>query len=188
MNDTRRLFIASFLKDSEKENLKSVIEANEDLIASYKTDARLVGPLKWHLTWMFLGDCNKELENQIIDLLEETSKKCSSQQIVYDKFSIWPSSKRPRVGVLESSKPPVEFILAVEQMQKKLSPMLLNPGEQHAKFNPHITIARFKNKCFEQSQFNMSRLPFTQNVDDVALVISDFKTYSILEQFQLRPE
>ncbi|MCW5824739.1 MAG: hypothetical protein KIT34_18215 [Cyanobacteria bacterium TGS_CYA1] len=188
MTDTRRLFVASFLTEPEEAKLAKLTDTNQKLIQTHKPDVRFVSPCKWHLTWMFLGDCNKELEPKILKILKETSQSCSAQEIIYDKFSIWPSSNRPRVGVLESSSPPQEFVQSVEQMQMRLTPLLQNPGEQHANFKPHITIARFKNKCFDQHELDTSTLPLTQKVDHVALVMSDFKAYTIIEKFTLRQE
>lgn len=173
-----RLFIATFLNESEKDLLASLLGSSKSFISSDK----------WHLTWMFLGDCKKELEPEILQILEETATNCKSQKITYDKFSIWPSSNRPRVGVLESSAPPSEFVASVEQMQKKLAPLLTSPGEQHGHFKPHITIARFKNQSIDQTQFNTESLPLIQNVSEVALVMSDIKSYKVIEKFSLRQE
>lgn len=173
-----RLFIASFLNKAEKEFLASLLDSNKSFVSSDK----------WHLTWMFLGDCKKELESEILQILNETAATCTSQRITYDKFSIWPSINRPRVGVLESTSPPREFTNSVEQMQKKLTPLLTSPGEQHAHFKPHITIARFKNKSIDQVQFNTESLPLIQNISEVALVMSDFNSYKIIEKFSLRQE
>lgn len=173
-----RLFIATFLNESEKDLLASLLGSSKSFISSDK----------WHLTWMFLGDCKKELEPEILRILGETASTCYAQTIKYDKFSIWPSINRPRVGVLESSTPACEFIDSVEQMQKKLVPLLTNPGEQHAHFKPHITIARFKNKSIDQVQINTESLPLIQNVSEVALVMSDFKSYKVIEKFPLRQE
>ncbi len=173
-----RLFIATFLNEAEKDLLASLLGSGKSFISSGK----------WHLTWMFLGDCKIEMELKILQILEETAANCTSQQITYDKFSIWPSNARPRVGVLESSAPPREFTASVEQMQKRLAPLLTNPGEQHARFTPHITIARFKNKSIEEIQFKSENLPLTQLVSEVALVMSDFKSYKVIEKFPLRQE
>lgn len=188
MNDTRRVCIASFLKESEEGQLIKLTDLNKTLVQAHKSDVRFVVPCKWHLTWMFLGNCKKELEPKFLEILDETSQSCTVQNIVYDKFSIWPSSKRPRVGILESLLPPGEFVQSVEMMQKRLAPLLENPGEQLVKFKPHITIARFKNKCFDQHELDTSTLPLTQKVDHVALVMSDFKAYTIIEKFTLRQE
>ncbi|MDX2107566.1 MAG: 2'-5' RNA ligase family protein [Candidatus Melainabacteria bacterium] len=188
MTDTRRLFIASFLKESEKGQLTKLTDLNKTLVQAHKSDVRFVSPCKWHLTWMFLGNCKKELEPKILEIIKETSLECFAQNIVYDKFSVWPSSKKPRVGVLESLLPPEEFVQSVEQMQKRLSPLLENPGEHHAKLKPHITFVRFKNKCFDQHELDTSMLPLIQKVDHVALVKSDFKAYTIIEKFTLRQE
>lgn len=173
-----RLFIATFLNEVERDLLAPLLGTSKSFIS----------PDKWHLTWMFLGDCKKELEPEILQILEETAATCTSQNITYDKFSIWPSSIRPRVGVLESSAPPGVFVASVEQMQKKLAPLLTNPGEQPAHFKPHITIARFKNKSIEEIQFKSESLPLTQFVSEVALVMSDFKSYKVIEKFPLRQE
>ncbi len=173
-----RLFIATFLNEAEKDLLGSLLGSSNAFVSADK----------WHLTWMFLGDCNKELEAETLQILEETASNCKSQNIAYDKFSIWPSSMRPRVGVLESSTAPSEFIDSVEQMQKKLAPLLTNPGEQHAHFKPHITIARFKNKSNDEIQFKSENLPLIQALNEVALVKSDFKSYKIIEKFSLRQE
>lgn len=173
-----RLFIATFLNEAEKDFLASLLDSNKSFVS----------PDKWHLTWMFLGDCKKEREAEILQILEETATNCKSQNITYDKFSIWPSRMKPRVGVLESSTAPSEFIDSVEQMQKRLAPLLTNPGEQHAHFKPHITIARFKNQSIDQTEFNTEFLPLIQNVSEVALIMSDFKSYKIIEKFPLRQE
>ncbi len=173
-----RLFIATFLNEAEKDSLASLLDSSTAFVSSDK----------WHLTWMFLGDCKIELELKILQILEETAINCASQNITYDKFSIWPSNARPRLGVLESSAPPREFTASVEQMQKKLAPLLTNTGEQHAHFKPHITIARFKNKRIEEIQFRSENLPLTQLVSEVALVMSDFKAYKVIETFPLRQE
>lgn len=188
MTDTRRLFIASFLKESEEAQITKLTDSNQKLMQAHKPEVRFVSEDKWHLTWMFLGDCKKELEATVLAILKETSHSCTAQEIVYDKFSIWPSSKRPRVGVLESNSPPQEFVRSVERMQKRLFPPLESPGEQHANFKPHITIARFKRHCFDQQELDTSTLPLIQKVDDVALVMSDFKAYTIIEKFTLRHE
>jgi len=188
INFCKRLFIASFLSDDEKTCIDALRQSNKNLIASHKPNVRFVTPEKWHLTWMFLGDCKKKLELEILKIIEETAQSCASQQMVYDRFAIWPSDQKPRVGVLESSMPPFEFISSVEQMQKRLAPLLENPGEQHAKFKPHITIARFKNKCFTQNEFDTNKLPLIHSINEVALVMSDMKTYEVIEKFSLRQE
>lgn len=173
-----RLFIATFLNEAERDFLASLLDSNKSFVS----------PDKWHLTWMFLGDCSKEREAEILQILEETATNCKSQNITYDKFSIWPSRMKPRVGVLESSTAPGEFIDSVEQMQKRLAPLLTNPGEQHARFTPHITIARFKNKSIDQFQFKSEKLPLIQAINEVLLAKSDFKSYKIIEKFSLRQE
>lgn len=188
MTDSKRLFIATFLNDDEKEFVANLISANDNLLSSYKPDVRFVSPDKWHLTWMFLGYCQKEIESGILEILEETALSCAVQKIDYDKFLIWPSSREPRVGVLESSFPPVKFVHSVEQMQRRLSAILQNPGEKYAKFRPHISIARFKNRCFDNQDFDTSTLPLVQKIDQVALVESDVKVYNIVEKFSLRQD
>ncbi len=72
-----RLFIATFLNESEKDLLASLLGSSKSFISSDK----------WHLTWMFLGDCKKELEPEILQILEETATNCKSQKITYEKFS-----------------------------------------------------------------------------------------------------
>ncbi len=182
-----RLFIGSFLSDDEREIVRTLMSSKMSLGLKWGKSFRFAALEKMHLTWMFLGDCDDQCQENIRSIIADTANKVQPCTIEYDRFAIWPNERFPRVGVLLASNPSAELVSSVEEMQSRIKPLLQNPGSEHGKYKAHITLFRFKAKCFSVAEFNTSEhLPLKQTINEVALIRSDLQNYEILEVFPLK--
>lgn len=166
--------------------MDDLIDSRAHLAERWGKSFRFVPPQKLHLTWMFLGDCDDKTQELVLEILDAKVKKANeSYELDYDKFAIWPKECSPRVGVLIASKPPESFVQLVQNIQAEISPLLKSPGVQHEKYKPHITLIRFKAKCFSIADFQ-DHLSFKQSISEVSLIRSDLQSYETIASFKLK--
>lgn len=143
-----RVFIAVDLPDTirtalgqKQADFQAALTKENPAKAKRESDIRWTRPAGIHLTLKFLGEITDAQVNQVNGSLSDF-RPFESFQVEVKGFGFFPAAARPRVlwaGVLA---PPELAQLALEVEQKMEESGF--PREQRA-FNPHLTLARFKN-------------------------------------------
>jgi len=141
--DYLRIFIATFFENDAENLVKPLLYLDEETALSL----RKVLPEKIHLTWKFLGDFSASKTKELIEKVDESAKLIEQTSLNMTALEIWPNRKRPRQIVITSN----ERSSTINSFYNTLEDGLfkLDIAKESRKFNPHITLARFKKntKC-----------------------------------------
>lgn len=144
-----RLFVGTFLSAEGVDKLAKLSQANEHLLEKWNAKVRWVDRSKFHITWVFLGEVSRETIPQIIESLNETFEKPddsgSPLTVLYNRFELWPSERKPRLAVVTPATVPdpvLELDTKIKTALKKFLPTDHNHHELK-EFKPHLTILRF---------------------------------------------
>ncbi|MBX9876908.1 MAG: RNA 2',3'-cyclic phosphodiesterase [Candidatus Obscuribacterales bacterium] len=191
-NKTRRLFVGTYLSPAQQEVLGYLSERKAELEKQWHCRARIVKPIKLHLTWLFLGDVEGKLD-EITAKLQSTVSKFSKLSINFDQVEFWPSAKRPRMVVMTPSVIPDRVMEIAAEIQTQLKPYVSKPG--HREYRPHITLARLeresvKANAVELPDWLVSKcVPLTQQIEKIELIESELgcggDEYASLLSFEL---
>jgi 2'-5' RNA ligase len=142
-----RLFLGTFLPEEVKARISLVQTNNSELGAHWQCRIRWVQPAKLHLTWLFLGEVDKErlgaLEEAMAGLQPGLG---SASELVYDRLEVWFGRGLPRHLVLVPSQLPPEFMRATSHVRTKLVDFVAGDFRQQARdqLRPHVTLMRFQ--------------------------------------------
>ncbi|MBA3856983.1 MAG: hypothetical protein C0507_08765 [Cyanobacteria bacterium PR.3.49] len=192
-NTKKRLFVGTFLDAQSASAVANFKSLNPDLSQKWQLKARFVPLPKLHLTWLFLGDVEQDLLENVKTDLEETirvwkeSENGSAFEISYDSLVVWSSLKSPRVLVLESTGacPPATSLnqainIGLGNYLDKSDKM-----ERFDRFRPHLTICRFSpdsrmktktRRNLDDVQTAENLFPLPHRIDTVSLIESDLKS------------
>ena len=166
-----RLFLGSFV-DINKFYAHDGMQ--EKLKKHFDCPVKFVEKQNIHLTWKFIGEADSVLIPDFTNIIESAASKFFNISINFDKFEIWPNTKFPR-----------QLVITGRDLNGNATDLheILNTGfqkfgvkEEKRKFNPHITIARFKLKQKPEHPvllppwlaFNEAKIDFT----DISLIKS----------------
>lgn len=186
-----RLFVGTFLDVEPALAVSSLRQMNSELSGRWHLKARFVPLKKLHLTWLFLGDVERELieavKSDLKNTIEKWKQENQSFQINYDQLEVWPSLKLPRVVVLESTK----SILACPQAETLNSAIEAgldrycersDKVERFKRFRPHLTVCRFSPDANQRGTGTVKRsLADFEIPDDLFPLIHKIETVSLIE-------
>lgn len=144
-----RLFIGTFLSEEGVNKLAKLSQANEHLNTSWNVNVRWVDRSKFHITWVFLGEIEREKIPLIIESLTEAFEKphdrMESLTVRYDRFELWPSERKARLAVVTPSSVPAQVLELDTKIKTAVKSFLATSESQHELhvFKPHLTILRF---------------------------------------------
>lgn len=152
-----RLFVGTFLADSDQAKLAKLKGANLYISKGWGRKVRFIDQEKLHLTWAFIGEVDhskleliaREVETAIGKLAEEVDgvglvPRYQSLEIDYDRIELWPNSRRARLGVLAAAEAPDKVLqlgLILEGALDKYKPEA-ERNKRPRDFRPHITVFR----------------------------------------------
>jgi len=171
-------------------------EIKQNLFSGINNLQKICPEIKWikkpalHLTLKFLGETSSLTKDEIINNLDKTFGEISSFNLVTTQTGFFPNARQARV-----------FYLGLQQNQtlincfKILENELLNLGIEKEKrsLNPHITLARIKQKIAPDAVSELLNYSFPElqiSVPDFALMSSDLLSsgarYTVVQRFSLR--
>ena len=193
-----RLFVGTFLDAESAAVVSKLKQLNSDLSMRWRLKARFVPLAKLHLTWLFIGDVERELLDTVKSDLKNTIEKWkeSSQNrsfdIQYDCAEVWPSLKSPRVLVLESLSDPEGSQSPVSPQSESLN-NAISEGlsrycersdkiERFKRFRPHLTVCRFSPDASQKESGRVKRsLEDFERPEDLFPLIHKIGTVSLIE-------
>jgi len=160
----RRLFVGTFLSDSQKAHLGEIRRSNDRLVADWQRKLRWVRPVKLHLTWLFLGEVKGTLVPEVESRLASMLSEQPGGRIIYDQAEFWPSPGKARQLVLTASVIPDPVANLGKTIRAGLSELAAKPDARD--FRPHITLLRFGDSTAPaQTQSPRQRLKFPDWLD-----------------------
>lgn len=129
----------------EKEKLRLFLGSFIDIepvSAEFDYPIRFVNKENLHLTWKFFGDTEHSQVPKLLSQIEKTISKLDEIAINFNRFELWPNAKFPRL-----------LVLAGDDINGSATELYraFNKG----KFNPHITVARFRLKQKLETPLNI---------------------------------
>ncbi len=135
-----RLFIAVDISERSRELIERKVEI---LKKSFDSDLKWVDKENWHLTIKFLGDCDEDKKQQIIEKMKNINKKSEINYIQFSKINAFPNPKEAKVIYLETAKGS-EFLKELNHILE-IEMAKLDFEKDEREFIPHLTLARSKN-------------------------------------------
>lgn len=186
-----RLFVGTFLDAEPAIIVSKLKQMNGELSGRWHLKARFVPLPKLHLTWLFLGDVERDLIETVKSDLKDTIEKWKqnknqSFQIDYDRIEVWPSLKLPRVLVLESTGRCLQAETLNSAIKEGLGKYCERSEkvERFKRFRPHLTVCRFSPDAHKRGAGRGKRsltdfetpedlFPLTHEIETVSLIESD---------------
>lgn len=183
-----RLFVGTYLDAEPALVVSKLKQMNGELSGRWHLKARFVPLQKLHLTWLFLGDVERDLiesvKSDLKNTIEKWKQKNQSFQIAYDQIEVWPSLKLPRVLVLESTKEcsPAETLnSAIEEGLGKYCERS-DKVQRFKRFRPHLTVCRFSPDANQKGTGRPKRsLTDIETPEDLFPLIHKIETISLIE-------
>jgi 2'-5' RNA ligase len=194
-----RLFVGTFLDAESAAFVSKLKELNSDLSIRWQLKARFVPLQKLHLTWLFIGDVERNLVETIKSDLKNTietwkgNNQNSSFDIEYDVAEVWPSLKAPRVLVLESTSNEIKSDGSAHRAPAEALNSAINEGlgsycersdkvERFKVFRPHLTVCRFSTDIHTKGSGRVKRsLDEFQTPENLFPLIHKIGTVSLIE-------
>jgi len=183
-----RLFLGSFVDIQEFFDYDSL---QENLKDHFKCPIRYVERPNLHMTWKFIGNTNNDVLPEFIGLIKNTVSGVSDILINFNQFEIWPNSKAPRQLVITGK----DLNGNATEFYNRLNAGIQKFGikKEKRKFNPHITLARFKLKEKPEKRFilpekftlNEKKINFKEIVLIKSILGPKGSTYKEIKKFNL---
>jgi 2'-5' RNA ligase len=143
----KRLFVAVDVDESTREAIGKVSAILRDAVAcaSSRTRATWVHPDRLHLTLEFLGDLGQAAEQRARLALDEPIP-VAPFTLRFDGLGFFPHTGPPRVLWLGIADGMAGLRRVHAELRRRLGD-LAKPGEE---FNPHLTLARFRDRVPRQ--------------------------------------
>jgi 2'-5' RNA ligase len=188
----RRLFVGTFLSPAAQASLLELAEQEQKLARAWGTKVRFVDSRMLHLTWLFLGQVEARLVDEITARLTAVAGRHQPFELTYDQLEYWPSRRLARyLVVVPPCVVPAATALAAD-LKDTLREFVQRPEDRP--YRPHLTIMRFsaglKAEQGSIALFSMQdKLPIAQSVQKIELLESRLQTgkdqYTALQSFQL---
>lgn len=181
-----RLFLGISLNPSVLSFIKTFQERNAHL-----SNIKWIPEKNLHITVFFFGNIQVEALPNLNSFIQLTLKETPAFTLNFEKFTLAPSAKSPRMIWLRLHKNEA-FRLLVQSIQKHFSK--INPNLQQRKSPiPHITLARVKSNTsssFPGKKIVSSIVPEKIEVNALRLWKSDLNpkgaVYTEIQRFELR--
>lgn len=132
-----RLFVALEVPAEIRDGLGRAIASLRERLPR----GRWVAPDRFHLTLVFLGDCNESQARHLSAALEEPFASSRALHLELDGAGFFPSRGRPRVGWV-GLRPSPE-ILALQRGVRGTTDRVLGKSlSTEGRFLPHLTVVR----------------------------------------------
>jgi 2'-5' RNA ligase len=204
-----RLFIGTFVSQSDQEKIGALQQQNSQLDEKWKRKIRWVKPEKLHMTWLFLGAVGDDLIQPVSDMLANlVAKELGKEQerrpmkISFEKCEIWPDARKPRQVVIRPDDVDERIMNLARTLRNGLLEFYFDQSEKEESrsFRPHVTLLRVERRQQEPQRFTRpttirlktsdiegvdAALPVVLNLDKIALVESHMgknSTYQILHE------
>jgi 2'-5' RNA ligase len=173
-----RLFIGTFLELSDQQRLAKLHELNSELGGlSSMLNIRWTKSSKLHMTWLFLGEVEKNRIQYIEKMLRHvlTAQKLKAKlEVVFDTIKIWPGQHNPRYAVLV----PETVIPEIQSLQQLIKTELaqdVQAGHREIKkrFKPHITLMRLETKNSQPLHSKGLKINSLENILPIILSIKN---------------
>lgn len=148
----------NILKENLDENLKWVEKEN------------------WHVTLNFLGDCEEEKKDEVIQSLKSLELATDLDYIQFNELNAFPSLENPKVLYL-GVKRGNDYLKNLNQLLE-IELKKLGFEEEKREFTPHLTLARNKNHAeldFEADFLKNSFINIFSYLDSLTLYESRLK-------------
>lgn len=195
--NTKRLFIGSFLSETDRQRFQNArAELEAKLKDEWSCKMRWVRAEKLHMTWLFLGNCDEEQQQSILQTLDalsaQTLLRANDSIIKFDRFDFFPNKDKRRLMALLPNVVPDGFVSVATTLRTKLSAFC--EKKEGSSLHPHITIFRFDRE--DRSKYEIPEdlkianfAPINLHVGRIALVESHSGTsgddYRVLREFEL---
>lgn len=135
-----RLFVAVPLPKELCDHIEHVIESWK------KTPhVRWMNRSLWHITLLFLGNCETDSIPRIVESLKIIAKDITPFSIEFDHIQYVPNRSRPRMIWLTTTPETSRFLGNIqERLVQKLEENGIHVERDYHTFNGHITLARFE--------------------------------------------
>jgi RNA 2',3'-cyclic 3'-phosphodiesterase len=132
-----RLFVALDVPEETHRVLGALMKS----FGSVCHGARWVRPEGIHVTLKFIGHIADEKLSDIQERLSQVSFR-PSIDVVFRKFGFFPNEKHPRVFFV-GIEAGAQLAALAEEIESRLEPLEI--AKESRAFQPHLTLARFKN-------------------------------------------
>jgi 2'-5' RNA ligase len=166
MSDKLRLFIASPVSHTIAEALQSIICQQDAMAADRPQRIRWVPMEQWHVTWLFLGNVDAERVETIQAQLSEALTTAPPVLVTLRDVVCWPNTRQPHTIVCRLAPSP-----SLSGLSDDIRAALPDyPADKP--FNPHITLARIKERKTTRARpdWHFSPLPPTAGLLDSVIL------------------
>lgn len=182
--------------------LETLSRANDHLDEKWKVRVRWVSAEKLHLTWLFLGEVDEELVDDVAESLGEAvgsrawnsssasnsvpASNNGSVSVAYDHFELWPSPRKARLGVIVPSTVAPEIAEVARAISNSLSKFLSADQQEANKrpFTPHLTAMRLGTHSRKGGVHSGGGKP-RASIDDVNVPRSVFPIHQPIDRVEL---
>jgi 2'-5' RNA ligase len=189
----RRLFVGSFLAETERACLVELRACDQQLSAEWSRRLRWVTAEKMHLTWIFLGHVEEKFVDEICERLNGIAESHRKTAVDYTDVEFWPSPKLARHLVLTPAKVPAEVLAIAKHTKETLSDYVDKPETRP--YRPHVTLLNLdsgpKMSLAIPDYLSIDNcLPLRQNLAKIDLIESRLgrgsDAYTSLKTFELK--
>lgn len=161
-----RLFLGSFLSQTQQNAYAQIRESNQDLSDRWQCQVRWVGLDKLHMTWLFLGlveESHVPKISQVISSLLEKTLPQAPLSLTYDRLEAWLVRGQPRHVVLTPSKPEEGFLALADKLRGALTAYVAPDSLAQAsrELKPHLTLMRLSPLSAQ-----LAHLPITHQAEE----------------------
>jgi len=182
-----RLFFAIEFSEVIKETLHQKIDPYKRSFPEFKW----IKKTSLHLTLKFIGETEDSFIPEIYKYLKDAFKNIQPFDLSTTQFGFFPSTKRARVFYLDLQKS-VSLHNCYNIIEEQMN--TLGIEKEKRRFQPHITLARIKNKSLSKDEldilYNENIPKMLINVQEVVLMQSELLSsgarYTPVQRFSLR--
>ncbi|MBI4368208.1 MAG: RNA 2',3'-cyclic phosphodiesterase [Candidatus Omnitrophica bacterium] len=178
--ETVRAFLAVELSESLKQEARIFVDSIRDQSPGF----RFIDVANWHLTLHFLGQIPQAKIDTLQERLPDVLKDSRPFPLYLEGAGVFPSAQRPRILWLGVQGGIPELIQIKGKLDQALRKMHFSI--ENREFQPHVTIARAKDK---QSSFHLlpEKCSFKTKTIDQVRQITLFKSELFLKGAQHTP-
>lgn len=185
-----RIFIGTFLEGQALKQVERLAKSNEGLEALWQRKVKWVSGPKLHITWLFIGDVEKDAVGPIQKAMKSSLASMNLEDlnlsIRYDRLELWPKRYSARLGVLVAKEPSSAILNIQSTLRDNLKEFLPSKERDNSrKFQPHITVMRIAKPLKRKSDSPSHQAvrtdvvdadlpePIEQKIDEIHLIESD---------------
>ena len=135
-----RLFIAANISQRSRDLISRKVKL---LKTELNSKLKWIKKENWHLTLKFLGECNKDKKEKIIEKLKTIEIRTSQKYIQFKALNAFPNLKQPRVIFLEVDRGSDFLNKSKEIIEREMAQLGFERDDRE--FKAHLSLARNKN-------------------------------------------